>query len=154
LYGAQLSFSDAAAPSWRLVMTPPIAQAGDWLEEQNEGGSILVSPHLWDQVPSRMMLAMGDYSALLQSFDEGQLRVPRVLPPTGAGPPRDILWVLYHPEGERTQETLEKHDGRYIVLYKNFPNRGPVEYWKLFDAYPDLYRIAFQNRAVVILEPR
>ena len=135
-------------------MTPPIAQAGDWLEEQNEGGSILVSPYLWDQVPRRMMLAMGDYSALLQSFDEGQLRVPRVLPPTGAGPPRDILWVLYHPEGERTQETLEKHDGRYIVLYKNFPNRGPVEYWKLFDAYPDLYRIAFQNRAVVILEPR
>ena len=50
-------------------MTPPIAQEGDWLEEQNEGGSILVSPHLWDQVPSRMMLAMGDYSAL-QSFDE------------------------------------------------------------------------------------
>jgi hypothetical protein len=29
-----------------------------------------------------------------------------------------------------------------------------VEYWKLFDAYPDLYRIAFQNRAVVILVAR
>ena len=153
LYGAQLSFSDAAAPSWRLVMTPPIAEAGAWLEEHNEDGNILVSPHLWNQVPSRMMLAMGDYSAL-QSFDEGQLRVPRDLPPTGAGPPRDILWVLYHPEGQRTQEILEKYDVRYIVLYKNFPNRGPVEYWKLFEAYPDLYQIAFQNRDVVILEPR
>ena len=153
LYGAQISFSDAAAPSWRLVMTPPIAEAGDWLEEHNEGGNILVSPHLWNQVPSRMMLAMGDYSAL-QSFDEGQLRVPRDLPPTGAGPPRDILWVLYHPEGERTQEILEKYDVRYIVLYKNFPNRGPVEYWKLFEACPDLYRIALQNRDVVILDPR
>ena len=64
-----------------------------------------------------------------------------------------ILWVLYHPEGERTQEILEKYDVRYVVLYKNFPNRDPVEYWKLFEAYPDLYRIAFQNRDVVILEP-
>jgi len=61
--------------------------------------------------------------------------------------------VLYHPEGERTQEILEKYDVRYVVLYKNFPNRDPVEYWKLFEAYPDLYRIAFQNRDVVILEP-
>jgi hypothetical protein len=38
------------------------------------------------------------------------------------------------------------------VLYKNFPNRGSVEYWKRFEAYPDLYRIAFQNHDVVILE--
>ncbi len=34
------------------------------------------------------------------------------------------------------------------------PNRGRVEYWKRFEVYPDLYRIAFQNRDVVILEPR
>lgn len=150
---AVVSFEDAAAPSWRMVMTPPIAEAGEWLEEHNEGGNILVSPHLWNQVPSRMMLAMGDYTAL-QSFDEGQLRVPRDLPPTGAQPPRDILWVLDNPGDERTQKILEKYDVRYIVLYKNFPGRPPVDYWKDFQAHGDLYSIAFQNRDVVILEPK
>ena len=152
LYGARLSFADAAAPSWRMVMTPPIAEAGEWLEEHNEGGNILVSPHLWNQVPSRMMLAMGGYSAL-QSFDEGQLRVPRDLPPSGARPPRDVLHVLDNPGSERTREILEKYDVRYVVLYKNFPGRPPVGYWKAFESRPDLYRVAFQNRDVVILEP-
>ena len=77
-----MSFSDAAAPSRRMVMTPEIAEAGEWLEEHNTGGNIMVSPHLWNPVPSRTMLAMGDYSAL-QPLDEGQLRVPGDLPPPG-----------------------------------------------------------------------
>ena len=44
-------------------ITPEIAAAGRWLEEHNTGGNIIVSPHI-NQVPSRMMLAMGGYSAL------------------------------------------------------------------------------------------
>ncbi|MGH3145874.1 MAG: hypothetical protein ACRDTR_08750, partial [Rubrobacter sp.] len=147
------TFGDAAEQSWRMVMTPEIAEAGEWLEEHNEGGNIMVSPHRWNQVPSRMMLAMGDYTAL-QSFDEGQLRVPRDLPPSGPQPPLDVLWVMNNPGGERTRAIIEKYDVQYIILYKNFPGKPRVPYWEEFENYENLYRTAFQNGDVVILEPR
>ena len=81
----------------------------------------MVSPHV-NQVPSRMMLAMGGYSAL-QSFEAGQIKTPRDLPPTGPGP----LWVMWHPDGERTRQLFKEHDVRYIVLYKNMPDRPTFE---------------------------
>lgn len=78
--GAAQSLRWASGPSVQMTITPAIAEAGRWLEEHNEGGNIMVSPHV-NQVPSRMMLAMGDYSAL-QSF--------RVRPdPAPQGPPPD-----------------------------------------------------------------
>ena len=124
LYGAQLNFSDAAAPSWRLVITPPIAEAGDWLEEHNEGGNILVSPHLWNQVPSRMMLAIGDYSAL-QSFDEGQMRVPRDLPPTGAGPPRAYCGCSTTPKASARKKFSRNTTSGTLCSTRTFPTGIP-----------------------------
>jgi len=146
------SLQDAAGPSVQLTTTPQIAAAGAWLREHNDGGNIMVSPHA-NQVPSRMMLAMGGYSAL-QSFEPWQISTPRDLPPTGTQPLQDVLWVMRHPEGEPTSGLLEKHDVRYIVLYKNMPDRPTLDYWRLFKARPDAYRVAFENFDVLIVARR
>ena len=142
----------AAAPSIQMTITPEIAEAGEWLRQNNEGGNIMVSPHV-NQVPSRMMLAMGGYTAL-QSFEIWQIRVPRDLPPTGPEPPLDVLRVVKDPEDEQVPGLLEKHDVRYIVLYKDMPDRDTKDYWKLFKARPDLYETAFENEDVLIAAPR
>jgi hypothetical protein len=65
-----------------------------------------------------------------------------------------VLWVLYHPKDERTQGLLEKHDVRYVVLYKNMPDRPTTDYWRIFKALPDLYRTTFENGDVLIVAPR
>ncbi|HEV8044988.1 MAG TPA: hypothetical protein VGP38_07400, partial [Rubrobacter sp.] len=142
----------ASGPSIQMTMTPEISAAGEWLEDHNDGGNIIVSPHV-NQVPSRMMLAMGHYSAL-QSFELGQLQTPRDLPPTGPEPPWDVLWVMINPGGEHTERILKKHDIRYIVFYKDMPDRPTQDYWKFFESRPDLYRTAFENRDVLIVERR
>ncbi len=149
---ATQSFAQAAAPSPHLTITPGIATAGDWLKKHNDGGSIMVSPQ-GNQVPSRMMLAMGHYSAL-QSFKADQIAYPRDLPPTGPGPLRDVLWVMTHPGGEQTRQLLEKYDVRYIVLYKSMPDRTTIGYWRLFDEQPDLYKKTFENDEVLIVAKR
>ncbi len=146
------SYDQAVRPSPQLKTTPEIAAAGEWLRANNTGGNIMVSPHN-NQVPSRMMLAMGDYSAL-QSFTAAQIDSPRDLPPTGPGPLEDVLYVIKHPAGERTPERLKRHDVRYVVLYKDMPDREVVDYWKDFKARPDLYTVVFENEDVLIVEPR
>ena len=147
--GAAQSLRWSIRPSVQMTVTPAIAEAGRWLEEHNEGGNIMVSPHV-NQVPSRMMLAMGDYSAL-QSFEYGQVLRPRDLPPTGPEPLMDVLRTLTNPTGERAAGTLEKYDVRYVVLYKNMPDRPTADYWRRFEARPDLYPPAFENRDVLIV---
>jgi len=142
----------ASGPSTQVTISPEIFAAGEWLEDHNTGGNIIVSPHV-NQVPSRMMLAMGHYSAL-QSFELWQVRNPRDLPPTGPGPLLDVIWVVTHPEGGRTERILQERDVRYIVLYKDMPDRPTIDFWRLFEARPDLYRTAFENRDVIIVEPR
>ena len=142
----------ASAPSIQVTVTPEISAAGEWLEEHNTGGNIIVSPHI-NQVPSRMMLAMGHYSAL-QSFELWQVEYPRDLPPTGPKPLLDVIWVITHPDGHRTESILKKRDVRYVVLYKNMPDRPTADFWRLFEAQPDLYRTAFENRDVLIVQPR
>lgn len=112
----------------------------------------MVSPHV-NQVPSRMMLAMGRYSAL-QSFAMWQIRTPRDLPPPGPEPLMDVLRVVNDPDGEHVPALLEKYDVRYTVLYKDMPDRETAEYWKLFEACPDLYETAFENEDVLIVAPR
>jgi hypothetical protein len=149
---AAQSFAQAAGPSPLLMMTPPIAAAGEWLERHNEGGNIMVSPNN-GHVPSRMMLAMGHYSRL-QSFSAESIRNPRDLPPTGPKPLRDVLWVMNHPAGERTQRLLEEHDVRYVVLYKSLTTRSDTYHWKSFKAHPELYSVAFENEGVLIVAPR
>ncbi|MBA2713979.1 MAG: hypothetical protein H0U55_10580, partial [Rubrobacteraceae bacterium] len=146
------SLRNSSAASLQLTTTPQIAAAGKWLKDHNTGGNIIVSPHA-NQVPSRMMLAMGHYSAL-QSFEPGQIMNPRDLPPTGPGPPWDVLWVVRHPDNQRTDRILSKYDVRYVVLYKSMPDRPTQDYWKLFEARSDLYRITFENDAVLIVARR
>ena len=152
-YRAAQSLKNAAEPSVQLTITPQIAAAGEWLERHNDGdGNVMVSPHA-NQVPSRMMLAMGGYSAL-QSFEPWQIANPRDLPPTGPQPPRDVLWVMQHPEGDLTSRLLDRHEVDYIVLYKSMPDRPTVDYWRLFKASPDVYRVAFENDDVLIVARR
>ncbi|MDP8939524.1 MAG: hypothetical protein M3N10_04395 [Actinomycetota bacterium] len=147
------NFEVAASPSPQMVISEEIYAAGEWLEEHNHGGNIMVSPHV-NQVPSRVMLALGDYSGL-QSFEPGQIQFPRDLPPTGPEPLWDVLWVMQHPDGPLTQKILEKYDIRYIVLYKNMPDRPTTDlYWQIYESRPDLYRTTFENEAVIVLEPR
>ncbi len=142
----------ASGPSTQVTITPEISAAGEWLEDHNTGGNIIVSPHV-NQVPSRMMLAMGHYSAL-QSFELWQIERPRDLPPTGPEPLLDVIWVVTHPEGGRTERILQERDVRYVVLYKDMPDRPTTDFWRLFEASPELYRTAFENRDVLIVEPR
>jgi len=149
---AMSSLEFASAPSVQMTITPEISAAGEWLRAHNEGGNIMVSPHI-NQVPSRMMLAMGGYSAL-QAFEPVQIENPRDLPPTGPGPLKDVLWVMHHPRGERTEGLLREHDVRYIALYKNMPDRITVDYWKHFKALPGLYRTTFENEDVLIVARR
>ena len=146
------SFEQAAGPSPLLMMTPQIAAGGEWLEQHNEGGNIMVSPHE-GHVPSRMMLGMGHYSAL-QSFPAWRITNPRDLPPTGPKPLWDVLWVMNHPADERTRRLLKEHDVRYVVLYKSLPSRPTANYWKSFKAHPELYRVVFENGDVLIVAPR
>ncbi len=149
---AAQSLEQAAGPSPYLIITPQIAAAGEWLREHNNGGNIMVSPQ-GSQLQSRMMLAMGGYSAL-QSFDIWQLGNPRDLPPTGPKPLRDVIHVMYRPADESTQRLLQKHDVRYIVLYKDMPHRPTFDYATSFRARPDLYRTVFENDDVLIVAPR
>ena len=146
------SLQIASGPSVQMTITPEISAAGEWLREHNEGGNIMVSPH-FNQVPSRMMLAMGNYSAL-QSFDPYQIENPRDLPPTGQEPLKDVLFVMTHPAAERTDRLLREHDVDYVVLYKDMPDRWTVDYWKAFEARPDLYRTVFENGDVLTVVRR
>ncbi|QIN81391.1 hypothetical protein GBA63_01185 [Rubrobacter tropicus] len=147
--GTVQSLRWAAKPSVQMTTTPAIAEAGAWLESHNEGGNIMVSPHA-NQVPSRMMLAMGEYSAL-QSFEYGQILTPRDLPPTGPEPLMDVLRTMINPTGEQASNTLKEYDIRYIVLYKNMPDRPTADYWRRFEAHPDLYPAVFENKDVLIV---
>jgi hypothetical protein len=67
---------------------------------------------------------MGHYSAM-QSFPPERIANPRDLPPTGPEPLRDVLWVMNHPDDERSQRLLKEHDVRYVVLYKDLPTHPP-----------------------------
>lgn len=134
-----------------LTVTPEVAAAGDWLREHNEGGNIMISPQA-NQVPSRMMLAMGEYGGM-QSYTEFNIEYNRDLPPAGAEAMRDVLWVMTHPEGPLTERYLEEYDVRYLVLLKDLPDRGVVPYWTLFDDPGLPYETVFENEDVLIVEP-
>lgn len=136
----------------RLTVTPEIAAAGDWLREHNEGGKIMISPQA-NQVPSRMMLAMGEYGGM-QSYTEFNIEYGRDLPPAGAGAMRDVLWVMNHPEGQLTERYLREYDVRYLVLFKDLPDREVYPYWTLFDDPGLPYGTVFENADVLIVEPQ
>ena len=126
------------------------APGGDWFGKNNDG-NILVSPHV-NQVSNRTTLATDEYSAL-QSFEAGQIKTPRDLPPQG--PSRcGTCWVMGHPDGERTRHFLKEHDVRYgvrhVVLYKKCPTGPPSTTGSL--TKHDLYRTTFENGHVLIVK--
>jgi hypothetical protein len=141
--------ADAPSPRQRDRPPPPeVAAAGRWLREHNSGGSIISTPYL-NYVPSRAMLALGGYTRM-QSYDPARIKRARDLPPFGAGPLWDALWVVYHPAGERTGRILEENDVRYVVIYKRYPGMN----WPFWKDRTIRYRVAFENEAVLIMEPR
>jgi hypothetical protein len=145
------NLEEAAGPSERprdRPATPEVAAAGAWLEENNEGGSIVATPYL-DYVPSRGMLAMGGYTEM-QSYDYARILRARDLPPFGAGPLMDALWVLKHPTGEKTRRIMQENDLRYVIFHKRYPGIS----WLPYAKHRDLYKVAYQNRSVIIFEPR
>ena len=153
LVGAQsgLSLEQASGPSTRPKDRPApaeIAAAGAWLGQHNEGGSIVATPYL-EYVPSRAMLAMGGYTRM-QSYDAARIRRERDLPPFGAPPLWDALWMLEHPAGRRTAQLLEKNDVRYIVFHKRYPWID----WRPFALQRNLYRTVYENDSVIIFAPR
>ena len=153
LVGAQtiLNLEQAAGPSARPKDRPPgarVVAAGEWLGRHNEGGSIIATPYL-HYTPSRAMLAMGGYTRM-QSYDEARIRRARDLPPFGADPLWDALWVLQHPTSSRTAQILEKNDVRYIVLDKRYPWVD----WRAYALQRNLYKPVYENESVIIFAPR
>ena len=145
------NLEEAAGPSERprdRPAPPQVAAAGAWLEENNEGGSILATPYL-DYVPSRGMLAMGGYTEM-QSYDYARILRARDLPPFGAGPLMDALWALKHPTGEKTRRIMREYDLRYVIFHKRYPGIS----WLPYAKQKDLYRTAYENESVVVFEPR
>jgi hypothetical protein len=61
---------------------------------------------------------------------------------------------MRHPDGGRTRQLLREHNVRYIVLYKNMPDRPTLDYWRNFKALPGAYRAAFENGDVLIVARR
>jgi hypothetical protein len=148
---AALNLKEAAGPSERdkdRPAPPEVAAAGRWLEEHNTGGTIVATPYL-DYVPSRGMLAMGDYTGM-QSYDAERIRLARDLPPFGAKPLWDALSVMHDPAGERARRVVEENDVRYVVFHKRYPGLD----WRLLERHEDLYRTAFENESVVIFARR
>ncbi len=61
---------------------------------------------------------------------------------------------MNHPADEHSQRLLKQHDIRYVVLYKDLPTSPPLYHWQTFKSYPEMYKVAFENRAVLILDPQ
>lgn len=153
LVGAQsvLSLEEASGPSTRLKDRPAPAEvvaAGAWLEQHNNGGSIVATPYL-DYVPSRAMLAMGGYTRM-QSYDAARIRRARDLPPFGQGPLWDALLILRNPAGGRTAQLIGENDVKYIVFHKLSPDAD----WHRYATRKDLYTKVFENGSVIIFAPR
>lgn len=148
-----INFVQAGGPSpedptatSRVAMNPEIQTAGRWLESHNTGGNIAASPYI-ESVPSRALLVLGDYSGV-QSFRAERIERDRDLPPSGQGPPLDMLWLLGHPQGERSERVIERHDIRYIVF-----DRDDAQ-WLAYARSTGEYQRVFDNEEVIIYEPR
>lgn len=131
------------------MLTPQVEAAGDWLKKHNDGGNILVTPYI-DLIPSRALLALGGYTGM-QSYDPTRLELARDLPPFGAKPLEDALFMLNHPDAERTLRLLAKYDVRYMVLYRQRKPENATDYRDFESSL--LYEKVFGNGTVVIFKP-
>jgi len=137
-----------SAPS-REVLPRPVALAGAWLHKHNDGGSIISTPDMNRGITNRAILAMGYYTGL-QSYPWSRLLHPRSLPTAGTRPLWDSHDVLRDPQSCKAGNILARQDVRYIVLYR----RGDEANFKGFRDDPARYRVAYENRDVVIYAPR
>jgi hypothetical protein len=142
------NLGDADNASMNVISREAVI-AGEWLEEHNTGGNIVVTPYLNDHVPGSAMLAMGGYTGL-RSYSQERLRSPRALPPSGKEPLLAANRVTRHPVGDRTESVLERYDVRYVVLFKKYPGVS----WRAFDKAPNAYENQFENGTIIILSPR
>lgn len=133
----------------RQVLPEPVAAAGAWLKLHNTGGTIISTPDMNRGITNRAVLAMGYYTGL-QSYPWARLLHPRSLPTAGPRPLWDSHEVLSHPASCRSGNILARQDVRYVFLYR----LGDEANFAGFRADRDRYRVAYQNRAVVIYEPR
>ena len=140
--------SEADAPSANVI-SPEVAEAGEWLGAHRTDGNVVVTPYLNDHIPGSAMLAMGGYTGL-RSYTLERIRSPRALPPSGKEPLRAAQWVMHHPLGERTRAILERYHIGYVVLFKRYPGVP----WRTFESRSNLYAKAFENGAMVIFAPR
>ena len=152
-----LNMEQATQPSDKLLMAPQIKAAGKWLEAHNEGGNIMISPR-GNQVPGRAMLALSHYTAL-EAFTAERIAYNRDLPPYGAGPLLDVLYVIDHPDDQHVRELLKKHAVDYVVFYKQIGvgtdwRRAPASEWQSHKTQRDLYIVAYENSYVLVLKPR
>jgi hypothetical protein len=142
------NLGDADNASMNVISREAVI-AGEWLEEHNTGGNIVVTPYLNDHVPGSAMLAMGGYTGL-RSYSQERLRSPRALPPSGKEPLLAANRVTRHPVGDRTESVLERYDVRYVVLFKKYPGVS----WRAFDKAPNAYENQFENGTIIILSQR
>jgi hypothetical protein len=133
----------------REVTPVNVARAGEWLQRHNTGGTIISTPDMNRGITNRAVLAMGGYTGL-QSYPERKIEHPRSLPTAGRGPLLDSRQVLLDPATCESASIVVAEDVRYIVLYKY----GNEANFAAFRADPAQYRPVFENRSVVIYEPR
>lgn len=133
----------------REVLPRPVALAGAWLHEHNNGGSIISTPDMNRGITNRAILAMGYYTGL-QSYPWARLLHPRSLPTAGIGPLWDSHYVLRDPQSCKVGNILAREDVRYIILYR----LGDEADFNAFRTDSTRYQMVYQNPAVVIYAPR
>lgn len=161
----KMTLATGPSPSDQTFLRPEFVAAGRWLREHKGDGNIVISPYV-HQVPSRAMLALSGYKGL-QSFAVWQLRQQRDIPPAGLEPLLAVQRLMEDPLDSGAAELLRKHDVDYVVLYKEFV---PGTMWSraletchrdspcwdngAIRSRTDLYEVAYENRAVVVLRVR
>jgi hypothetical protein len=140
--GHAVSASDRSAG---VIVTRPVAAAGQWLARHNTGGNIISTPNMNPAVTNRGVLALGGYAGL-QSYQPYRIAHPRSLPTAGKTPLLDSQEVLRDPQSCQSANILVNQDVRYIVLYK-FHNMADLAG---FSADPAHYQRVFDNASVII----
>jgi hypothetical protein len=128
-----------------VIVTRPVAAAGQWLARHNTGGNIISTPNMNPAVTNRGVLALGGYAGL-QSYQPYRIAHPRSLPTAGKTPLLDSQEVLRDPQSCQSANILVNQDVRYIVLYK-FHNMADLAG---FSADPAHYQRVFDNASVII----
>jgi hypothetical protein len=128
-----------------VIVTRPVAAAGQWLARHNTGGNIISTPDMNPGVTNRGVLAMGGYTGL-QSYQPYRIAHPRSLPTAGKAPLLDSQEVLRDPQSCQSANILVHQDVRYVVLYKFNSGANLAG----FSADPSRYQRAFENYSVII----